>query len=79
MEIEDASIDRLEEANQDLEFEKMDVRTAFLHGNLEEIIYMRQPEGIEVAGQESKVCLLKGLYMVLSNHLDNGKNAFTIL
>lgn len=66
-------------ANQDLELEQMDVRTTFLHGNLEETIYVRQPEGFEVAGKESNMCLLKCHYMALSNHLDNGTNALTIL
>lgn len=46
-------------ANQDLELEQMDVRTSFLHDNLEETIYMRQTEGFEVAGKESNVFLLK--------------------
>ena len=41
----------------------MDVKTAFLNGDLEEEIYMSQPEGCEVPGQENKVCKLrKSLY-----------------
>ncbi|KAH9723409.1 Integrase catalytic domain-containing protein [Citrus sinensis] len=43
----------------DLELGQMDVKTAFLHGNLEEKILMSQPEGFKEQGHEEHVCLLK--------------------
>ena len=41
----------------------MDVKTVFLNGELDEEIYMKQPDGFVPDGQEGKVCkLLKSLY-----------------
>lgn len=50
-------------AIHDLKIHQMDVKTAFLNGDLDEEIYMDQPEGFVEPGQESKVCkLTKSLY-----------------
>ena len=41
----------------------VDVKTAFLYGKLDEEIYMEQPEGFKIKGQETKVFrLLRALY-----------------
>ena len=46
-----------------LEIYQMDVKTAFQNGELDEEIYMEQPEGFIVPGKEKKVCrLVKSLY-----------------
>jgi len=46
-----------------LYLEQLDVKTAFLHGDLEEEIYMQQPKGFVEKGNEEMVCrLTKSLY-----------------
>ena len=43
----------------DYELEQLDVKIAFLHGELEEDIYMEQPEGFVFPGKENCACKLK--------------------
>jgi len=50
-------------AATDLELHQMDVKTAFLNGDLTEDIYMQQPPGFDMPGQRELVCKLqKSLY-----------------
>ncbi|CAM8923791.1 unnamed protein product [Rhodiola kirilowii] len=50
-------------ALHNLEIYQMDVKPAFLNGDLEEEIYMEQPEGCREPGHKRKVCkLVKSLY-----------------
>ncbi|GJT03766.1 NAD(P)-binding domain-containing protein [Tanacetum coccineum] len=44
------------------ELEQLDVKTAFLHGNLKETIYMRQPPGFEERTGNKVYLLKKSLY-----------------
>lgn len=45
----------------DFELDQVNVKIAFLHGDLEEQIYMDQLEGFQVQGKENYVCKLKKL------------------
>lgn len=43
----------------DLEMMQLDVKTAFLYGELKETIFMQQPEGFIIQGKEDQVCRLQ--------------------
>jgi hypothetical protein len=43
----------------DLEVEKMEVKTTFLQGDIDEEIYMKQPKGFAVKENKEMVCKMK--------------------
>ena len=49
-------------AEKDLELHQLDVKTAFLNGELEEEIYMQQPQGYEQGGPNTVCHLRRALY-----------------
>lgn len=50
-------------ASLNLELEQIDLRTTFLHGDLEEEIYMDQLEGFTIKGKEHFVFKLKKIFI----------------
>ena len=46
-------------ATFDFEIEQMDVKTTFVHGDVDEEINMNQPEGFGMKGKNELVCMLK--------------------
>ena len=66
-------------AQLDLDLVQMDVKTAFLHGDLEEEIYMTQPMGFKAAGKEELVCKPKKFLYGLKQSPDNDTRDSTAL
>jgi hypothetical protein len=46
-------------ANQDWPLHQLDIKNAFLNGDLEEEVYMEIPPGLEISSNYNKVCKLK--------------------
>ena len=59
-------------ATEDLHLEQLDVKKVFLHGDLDEEIYMAQPQGFEVKGKENLLCRLKKKLYGLKQAPSNG-------
>lgn len=49
-------------AEHDLELHQADIKTAFLHGDLQEVVYVRQPDGFHEGGHQKVWRLHKALY-----------------
>ena len=64
----------------DIDLQQLDVKTVFLHRELEEEIYMKQPKSFIVPGKEQCVCRLKkSLYELKKAHRQWYKRFDTIM
>lgn len=63
----------------DLEVEQIDVKTVFLHDDLDETIYMVQPRGFIDSKRPNHACLLNRSLYGFKNRLGNGIKDLTIL
>lgn len=61
------------------ELEQLNVKTVFLHGDLEEQIYMQQPKGYRITGREICVYLLKKSLYGLKQFSGNGIESLMLL
>ena len=52
-------------ASMNLELEQLDVKIAFLHGDLDKWMFMEQPKGLKVKRKENMVCKLKKSLYIL--------------
>ena len=61
----------------ELNLDQLDVKTTFLHGDLDEEIYMSQLLGFKTAGKENIICKLKKSLYGLKQLPDSGTSILT--
>ena len=66
-------------ASLNLEIEQMDVKTDFFHCDLEEEIYMEQPEGFKVDGKKKLYANSKRVSMASNKLPDSGTKSLNLL
>ena len=59
-------------AHFNLELHQMDIKTVFLNSDLQENVYMAQPEGFVMEGKEQLGCKLNTSIYGLNKRPDNG-------
>nr|GEZ59720.1 putative RNA-directed DNA polymerase [Tanacetum cinerariifolium] len=55
-------------SQQGMKVHQLDVRSAFLYGELEETMFVEQPQGFEIQGQEEKVYRLRKAFAPMNQH-----------
>ena len=65
-------------AQYELKLDQLDVKIVFLHGDLEEKIYMSQPTGFKIARKENMVCKLKKSLYGLNNLQSSGTSVLIV-
>lgn len=64
-------------ASHGWELHHLDVKTAFLHGDLKEEVFVSQPEGFIIKGKETKLYKLKRHSTVCVNPREHGTKSLT--